>query len=89
MPSDDPQRPGDGTKRQHTPVEVPADDGKNYRDLDSCEGCGADKDSLTALRAIKMRAGRRRLLCRGCFREELDRDTVDPSDPRVAGKEAL
>lgn len=70
----------EGTTREHQPVEVPADDGRHYRDIDQCEGCGTDS---APLRAIKMRRGRRRMLCIGCFTHELKRDTVDPTDPRV------
>lgn len=72
-----------GTDHEHEPVEVPADDGENYRDIDECEGCGSDK---AALRAIKMRQGRRRMFCLGCFTHELERSTVDPSDPRVENR---
>jgi len=71
---------GEEDEYTHSPVEVPADDGKNYRDIGECEGCGTDE---AALRAIKMRRGRRRMLCLGCFTQELDRGTVHPDDPRV------
>jgi hypothetical protein len=69
----------------HEPVDVPADDGRDYRQITACEGCGAPgaRKGGVALRAIKMRKGRRRMLCMGCFTHELDRGTVDPSDPRV------
>lgn len=73
------------SERQHSPVDVPADDGENYRDIKKCEGCGAPgarKDGV-ALRAIKMRQGRRRMLCLACFTNELERGSVSPSDPRV------
>jgi len=77
MPS---ERREDGSEHQHEPVEVPADDGESWTDIDECEGCGSGE---AALRAIKMRRGRRRMLCLGCFTHELERATVDPSDPRV------
>lgn len=77
MPSDASE---DADEVEHEPVEVPADDGKDWREIDDCEGCGYDG---SALRAIKMRRGRRRLLCLACFTQELDRGTVSPSDPRV------
>jgi len=70
----------DGTEYQHEPVQVPAEDDENYRDIDVCEGCGTGE---AALRAIKMRRGRRRMFCLACFTHELDRGSVDPSDPRV------
>jgi hypothetical protein len=76
-----------GTEREHQPVDVPAGDGEDYRQIKKCEGCGApgaraDQGGV-ALRAIKMRQGRRRMFCLGCFTHELERGTVDPSDPRV------
>ena len=29
------------TEREHQPVDVPADDGEDYRQIKKCEGCGA------------------------------------------------
>lgn len=78
MPSDSTST--GGTERKHEPVEVPADDGKQWTSIDRCEAC---ESTDAALRAIKMRQGRRRMLCLGCFTHELDRGTVDPSDPRI------
>lgn len=51
-----------------------------YRDLDRCEGCG-DGDAPT--RAIKMREGRRLLLCIECFGVAYRDEMVSPKDPRV------
>lgn len=72
-------------KYRNSPVEVPADDGLYYREINECEGCGVPSASNGGddLRAIKMREGRRRMFCVGCFTQELERETVDPSDPRV------
>jgi len=60
----------DGTERKHQPVDVPADDDKNYRQIKKCEGCGAPGARVARF-------------CLDCFRHELERGAVDPSDPRV------
>jgi hypothetical protein len=52
----------------------------DWRDLDACERCG---DSDVPLRAIKMREGRRRLLCIDCFFDAEQNGEVDPDDPRI------
>lgn len=52
-----------------------------WKDLDECEGCDIPGEE-EPLRAIKMRKGRRRLLCMGCFAQKREDDEVDPTDPR-------
>lgn len=42
---------------------------EDWRDIDHCEGCD-DEDA--PLRAIKMKEGRRRKLCLGCFTQKLE-----------------
>lgn len=53
-----------------------------WKTKDACEECGVS-ESDAALRAIRMREGRPRLLCRGCFSEALQDRRVDPNDPRL------
>jgi len=52
----------------------------HWQDISHCEGC---QDDDAPLRAIKMKEGRRRKLCQGCFAEKLEAGEVDPTDPRV------
>lgn len=51
-----------------------------WKDIDYCEGCEADD---TPLRAIKMRKGRRQMLCQDCFEDAIDEGEVSLSDERI------
>lgn len=57
---------------------------------DECEGCGVEGPGPIGsgvggepLRAIKMKAGGREMLCVECFVEAVEEGRVDESDPRV------
>lgn len=58
------------------------DDGppESWRDIEDCESCGQPERPT---RAIQMREGRPRRLCRPCFLDAVDEDRVSPRDPRL------
>lgn len=51
-----------------------------WKDINQCETCG---ESDAHLRAIRMKQGRRQMLCYGCFIQANEDGEVDPADPRV------